>query len=103
MQTIEKSPSKIIMPSISKTEDIVIPIADNAIPFVKPKGDTGTKVIDRKIIQDVSKEIPIYQNPVYRPPPKPVKTFISEIPGSLFDIDPEMNTNFEEIFHFKKG
>ena len=58
-QTIEKPPSKIVMPSTSKTQDIAMPIPDYTIPSVKPKGDTGTKVIDRKIIQNVSKEIPI--------------------------------------------
>ena len=55
----------------------------------------------RKIIQDLSKEIPIYPDPVYRPPPKPVKTSITEIPGSLSDIDPELNTDFEDNSPFQ--
>ena len=91
------------MPNISKTKDIAIPIADYAIPLVKPKGDTGTKVIDSKSIQDVSKEIPIYPDPVYRPLPKPVNTATPEIPGSLSDIDPELNTDFEEKYPFQEG
>ena len=71
-----------------------MPIPDYAIPSVKPKGDTSTKVVKREIIQDVSKEITIYPNLVYRPPPKPVKISIPDIPGSLLEIDPEMNTDF---------
>ena len=59
------------------------------------------KMIDRKMIQDVAREIPIYTDPVYRPPPKPVKTPVPKIPGSLSDIDPELNTNFEENSPFQ--
>ena len=46
---------------------MAIPMASYAIPSVKPKGEIGTKVIDRKIIQDVSKEIPIYPDPILDP------------------------------------
>ena len=67
VQATEKPPSKILMPNTSKTQDIAIPIPDYAVPLVKPKGGTSTKMIDRKIIQDVSKEISIYPDPVYRP------------------------------------
>ena len=59
-------------------------------------------MIDRKTIQDVSKEIPIYLDPGYRPPPKPVRTPIPKIPGILSDIDPELNTNFEENSPFQE-
>ena len=50
------------------------------------KGDSGTNMIDRKRMHDVAREIPIYPDPVYRHPPKPVKIPISEIPGSLSDF-----------------
>ena len=103
VQATEKPPSKISMPNTSKTQDIAIPIPDYAIPSVKPKGDTSRKVIERKIIQDVSKDIPIYPDPVYRPPPKPVRTSIPEILGSLLDIDPELNSDFEENSPFQEG
>ena len=53
-------------------------------------------MVEGEAIQDVSREIPIYPEPVYRPPPKPVTTSIPEIPGSLSGIDPELNTDFEE-------
>ena len=48
-------------------------------------------------------EIPIYPDPVYQPPPKPVKIPVPEILGSLSDIDPEMNTDFEENSPFQEG
>ena len=66
------------------------------------KGDSGTKMTDRKKIQDVAREIPIYPDPVYRPPPKPVKTSVPKIPGSLLDIDPELNADFEDNSPFQE-
>ena len=60
-------------------------------------------MIDRRTVQDVGREIPIYPDPVYRPPPKPVKSSITQIPGSLLDIDPELNTDFEDNSPFHEG
>ena len=57
-------------------------------PPLQSKGHSGTRMIDRKTIQDAAREIPIDQDPVYRPPPKPFKTSVPEISGSLLDIDP---------------
>ena len=54
-------------------------------------------------LQDVGREIPIYPDPVYKPPPKPVKTHIPEIPGSLSDIDPEQNMDFEDNSPYQEG
>ena len=68
MKVIEKPPSKVLIPDTSKMQDIAIPIPNYAIPHVKPKGDTGTKMIERKIIQDVGREIPIYPDAVYQTP-----------------------------------
>ena len=65
--------SKVLLPDASKVQDIVIPIPMYAIPQVKPKGDMSAKEIDRKTMQDVYREIPIYTDPVYGPPPKSVK------------------------------
>ena len=49
-----------------------------------------------RFIQDVGREIPIYPDTVYRPPPKPVQLPIPKVPRNLFDIDPEINMDFEE-------
>ena len=67
------------------------------------RGDGSTKVIDRKMIQDVAREIPIFTDPTYRPSPKPVKTPVPIIPRSLLDIDPELNTDFEDNAPFQEG
>ena len=76
--------------------DKAIPIPNYSIPHIKSEDDSGYRMVERKAIQDISREIPIYPDPVYKPPPKPVKTPIPEIPGRLSDIDPELNTDFEE-------
>ena len=60
-------------------------------------------MIERKATQNISRNIPIYPDLVYRPPPKPVKTPIPKIPGSLLDIDPELNTDFEENSPYQEG
>ena len=76
------------IPNITKIQDKVMTMPNLTIPPLQSKGDSGTKMIDRKLIQDVAREIPIYPEAVYRPPPKPVKTSVPNIPGSLSDIDP---------------
>ena len=69
---------------------------------LKLKCDSGTKMIERKAIQDVAREISINPDPVYRPSPKPVKTSVPKIPGSLSDIDPELNVDFEDNSPFQE-
>ena len=91
------------MPNTPKIQDKVIPIPNYAIPHIRCNDDSGSRMVKRNAIQDVSCEIPIYPDPVYRPHPKPVKTPIPEIPGSLLDIDPELNTDFEENSPFQEG
>ena len=65
-----KQPLKI--PKVSKMQNTLTKAPNFPTP-VQSKGDASTKVIDRKIMQDTSKEIPICSDPVYRSPPKPVK------------------------------
>ena len=89
--------------NIPKTQDKVMTIPNFAIPPLQSKGDSGTKMIDRKTIQDVAREIPVYPDPVYRPPPKPVKTSVPKICRSLSDIDPELNMDFEDNSPFQEG
>ena len=79
MQVMEKTPSKVLLPDASKIQDIAILTANYAIPYVKSKGDTSTKMIDRRTIQDVGRRIPIYPDPVHRLCPKPVKTSIPDV------------------------
>ena len=46
--------------------------------------------------------IPFYPEAVYRPPPKPVKIPMPEIPGNM-NIKPEHNTDFEENLSLQEG
>ena len=62
---MEKPPLKFLLPNASKIQDIATPMPNYTIP---PKGLTSTKMIDRRTIQDVSKEISIYPDPVYQTP-----------------------------------
>ena len=86
-----------------RTHDRVTTIPNFANLLLQLKGESGTKMIDKEIIQDVAKEIPTYPDPVYRPPPKPVKTSVPEIPGRLLDIYLELNTDFEDNSQFQEG
>ena len=58
------------MPKASKVPNKIIP--DYTIPHIIPHY-SGSRMVKKKAKQDVSKEIPIYPDPVFRPPPKPVK------------------------------
>ena len=55
-----------------------------------------------KNIQDVSKEIPIYPDPVYWPTSRTVKVPIPTIPWSFSDTYLELNTDFEENSPFQE-
>ena len=94
-----ENPPKVLAPKPPKAQDKVIPIRSYATPQMKHRGDASS----RKTIQDVSREIPIYPDPVYQSPPKPVKIPIPKIPGSLSDSDSEPNTDFEEKFSTSRG
>ena len=98
VQMVEK-PEKIS--NIHQTQDKVTTIPNFTIPPLHLKGDSGIRMIDTKMIEDIGSEISIYPDPVYRPPPKPVKTSVLKILGSLSDIDPELNTNFEDNSPFQ--
>ena len=51
-------------------------------------------------MQEISKDIPFYPNPTYRPRPKPVRIPMSEVPENI-DIYPELKTDFEENSAFQ--
>ena len=38
-------------------------------------------------MQDISREILAYPDPIYRPPPKPTEIHLQEIPRKLADLD----------------
>ena len=102
MQVREKQPN-VLVPDTRRIQDKIVPIPNYTTPHTWSKDDSGSSMVERKVTQDVSREIPICPDPVYRPLPKPVKTPIPEIPGSLSDIDPELNTDFEKNSPFQEG
>ena len=89
------------MPKPSKICDKII--QDYTFPHISSGDDSGSIMVKRKAKQDASGEIPLYPDPVYRSPPKPVKLPIPNIPRCLLDIDPEINTDFKENSTFQEG
>ena len=61
------------------------------------------KIVKRKTIQDISREIPAYADPIYRPPPKPTEISLQEIPRKLMDLDTDINMDFEENSPYQEG
>ena len=57
-------------------------------------------MVKRKLIQDVSREIPRHPDPVYIFPPKPIAIPIKEIPRNVLDFNPEINKGFKENLPF---
>ena len=94
-----KQPLKI--PEVPKTQNEVITKPNFATP-VQSIGNSSTKVIDQRMMQNLSKDILFYPDPFYRPPPKPVKIPVPEIPGNM-DINLELNMDCEEKYPFQVG
>ena len=99
-----KVTSKVPISESSKIHDNNTPIPDYTIPQTSSGNDSSSssRMVKRKSIQAISREIPRYPDPIYRPHFKLVETPIQEVPRNLSDFDPEINMNFEEICHFKR-
>ena len=69
---------------------------------VQSISNPSLEMINRRMMQIISKDIPFYPNPTYRPHLKPVRIPMSDVPGNI-DINPELNTDFEENFPFQEG
>ena len=89
------------IPEVPKIEKRVTNLPSFATP-VQSIGNSSTKVINRRTMQKISKDISVYLDPTYRPPPKPMKIPMSESPENI-DISPELNTKFEENSPFEEG
>ena len=67
-------------------------------------GDNSpSRIVQRKTIHDISREIPTYQDPIYRPPPKPIEIPLQEIPRKITDSDMEIKMDFEENSPYQEG
>ena len=89
------------MPKISKICHKIIPVY--TIPHTSSGDDSGSRRVDRQAKKDVTREIRIYPDPIYRPLPRPVKLPIPKVPRSLLDIDPEIDMDFTENSPFQEG
>ena len=74
------------------------------IPQTGSGDDSTSRMLNRKKnIQDISRKIPVYPDPIYRSPPKPTDIPIQEVPRNLLDLDPEINTDFKENSPLQDG
>ena len=87
----------------SRIQDKILPIPNYTVPHIRSRDGSCSRMVNRKTMQDINKELLTYPCANYRPPPKPVKSFMPEVPRSLSDIDPEINLNFEENSPFQEG
>ena len=79
---------------VLKIEKQVINIPNFTTP-VQSIINPSTEAIHRGTMQKISKDIPFYPDPVYQPSPKPVK-YPCQNSQEKMDINPELNTDFEE-------
>ena len=94
---------EVLHPDTSKIQNIAIHIPNFATPQAKPKGDTSTKIIDRKTIQDIGRKFPSILIQFIDPHLNQYKTFIPDIPGSLLDFDPELAIDSKDNCPFQDG
>ena len=91
-----KTTSNVPVPESSQHHDKFIPVLNYIIPQIRSGDNSNSRTIKSKTIQDISREIPAYVNPIYRSPPKPTKISLQEIPRKLTDVDTDINTDFKE-------
>ena len=87
----------------SRSHDKIIPILYYPIPQTRFGDDSGSRMVKRKTIQDISREIPMYPDSIHRPPPKPTEIPIQEIPRNLSDVDMDINADFKENSPYQEG
>ena len=69
-----------LVPENPQIHDKIIPVTDYVIPQTRSGGPLNSRMVNRKTIQDISREIPMYPDPMYRPPPKPTEIPLTKIP-----------------------
>ena len=91
------------IPVSSSSHDKIIPIPDYAVPQTRSRHDSSSRMLKSKTIQDIRREISMYQDPIYRPSPKPTEIPIQEVPRYLSNLDMDINTDIEENSHYQEG
>ena len=74
---------KVPIPESPRIHDKIIPIPDYAIPQTRSVDESGSRMVRRKTMQDISREIPMYPAPMYRPPHKPTEIPLQEVPRNV--------------------
>ena len=90
-QSVEHSQKIPYLPKMHM-EFINIP---NLQPLCNQYVNPSDEAINRRMMQEISKDIPFNPHPVYWPPPNPVKISMQGFPGKM-DINPELNANFKD-------
>ena len=90
-------------PESSQIHYKFIPVPDYVIPKMRSGDDSHSRMVKRKTIQNIKREIPTYPDPIYRPPPKPTEISLPEIPRKLRDLDMDINTDFKENSPYQEG
>ena len=68
-----KTTSKVSVPDSSQLQDKFILVPDYVIPQTRYDDDSNSIRIKRKTMQDISREILAYADPIYRSPPNQLK------------------------------
>ena len=93
-------PENIDQPKI--TLKVPIPLSEYVIPQGRSRDDSSSRIVKRKTIQDISREIPMCLDPIYRPAPKPVEIHLQEVPRNLLYLDTDINMDFKKIHLIKR-
>ena len=94
--------SKISVQESSRLHYKFIPVPNYIIPQTRSGDDSKSRTVKREGIQNISREIPAYTDPIYRHPPKPAEITLQEIPRKLMDLDTDIKMDFKENFPLSK-
>ena len=85
-----KVTSKVSISKSSRIHYTITPVPDYTIPQTGSGDDSSSRMVKRKTIQDINKEIPMYSDPIYRPPTKPGVLPMPKAHRNLLDFDSQI-------------
>ena len=90
------------IPDNSRLHDKIIPVPDYAIPQTRSEDDSKSVIDKRKTILDISREVPIYPDLVFRPPPKLINHLCQMFLEVYWILTQKLIWPARKIHHFKK-
>ena len=89
------------IPKIPATQNV----AKNRMDFPVWEQSVSSKreAITRGTMQDKNREIPFYQDPIYRPAPRPPENLWPQKLESMTDTSPKIDIKFEENSPYQEG